>query len=104
MIGTRSHAADSRDDYTTLLRRVLLTDMDFLSNRALLHADRSSREESPVKNANVVQSGEFRTLDTNRTVSHDTERHFTPGDFFREAGVVIAVCLALGAFLQILLT
>jgi hypothetical protein len=78
--------------------------MDFLSNRALLHADRSGREETLVKNANVVQSGEFRTLDTNRTVSRDAERHFAPGDFFREAGVVIAVCLALGALFQILLT
>jgi hypothetical protein len=88
----------------TLLRRVLLTDMDFLSNRALLYADRSGREETLVKNPHFVQSGEFRTLDTNRTVSHDTDRHFTPADFFRKAGVVIAVCLALGAFLQILLT
>jgi hypothetical protein len=57
-----------------------------------------------VKNANVVQSDEFRTLDTKPTVNQDTDRHFTPGDFFREAGVVIAVCLALGAFFQILLT
>jgi hypothetical protein len=28
---------------------------------------------------------------------------FTPGQFFREAGVVIAVCLGLGLFVQILL-
>jgi len=57
-----------------------------------------------VKNANVVRSGEFRTLDTEPTDGRDADRHFTPGDFLREAGIVIAVCLALGAVFQVLLT
>jgi len=86
--------------------------MDFIFDRALLDAnstDYSSREEVDVKNANVVQRDEFRTLDMERTVDmnraagQDTDRQFTPGDFFREAGIVIAVCLALGAILQVLL-
>jgi hypothetical protein len=62
------------------------------------------RKEACVKNANVVQSDEFRTLAMERAANQDTDRQFTPGDFFREAGIVIAVCLALGAILQVLLT
>ena len=88
--------------------------MDFIFDRALLNANSyrlqrprralRGREEADVKNANVVQSDEFRTLDMEHTAGQDADRQFTPGDFFREAGIVIAVCLALGAILQVLLT
>ena len=57
-----------------------------------------------MKNANVVLSHEVRALDMEYAAKQETDRQFTPGDFFREAGIVIAVCLALGAILQVLLT
>ena len=36
------------------------------------------------------------------TVSSDRDKRFTPGQFFRELGTLIAVCLALGVLAQLL--
>jgi hypothetical protein len=62
------------------------------------------RKESNVKNANIVRSDEPFLLEVERTAIQETDQQFTPGDFFREAGTVIAACLALGLLMQLLLT
>jgi hypothetical protein len=56
-----------------------------------------------VKNANPAQSDEPFLLEVERTAVSETDEQFTPGDFFHEAGTVIAVCLALGVLMQLLL-
>jgi hypothetical protein len=43
-------------------------------------------------------------FEVERTTIQETHEQFTPGDFFRKAGTVIAVCLALGVLMQFLLT
>ncbi len=56
-----------------------------------------------MKNANPARSHEPFLLEVERTAVSETDEQFTPGDFFQEAGTVIAVCLALGVLMQLLL-
>ena len=44
-----------------------------------------------------------RGFDDEAVTSHDSGARFTPGQFFREAGTLIAVCLSLGLLMRILL-
>ena len=88
--------------------------MDFIFDHALLSAVGIARDRAPralpdrkecnVKNASPARSGEPFLLEVERTSTQETPEQFTPGDFFREAGTVIAVCLALGLLMQFLLT
>lgn len=88
--------------------------MDFISGSTLLSAVGIARDGAPralpgrkectVKNASPARSDEPFLLEVERTAIQETHEPFTPGDFFREAGTVIAVCLALGVLMQILLT
>jgi hypothetical protein len=57
-----------------------------------------------VKNASPARSDEPFLLEVERTATQEAHEQFTPGDFFREAGTVIAACLALGLLMQFLLT
>jgi hypothetical protein len=61
------------------------------------------RKECTVKNASPARSDESFLFEVERTATQETHEQFTPGDFFREAGTVIAVCLALGVLMQLLL-
>lgn len=58
-----------------------------------------------MKNANAVQVDQSRLAETRRasTEIQISGEKFTPGDFFREAGAIIAVCLGLGVLMQLLL-
>ena len=62
------------------------------------------RKECNVKNASPARSDEPFLLKVERTATQEAHEQFTPGDFFREAGTVIAVCLVLGVLMQLLLT
>ncbi|MGD0430151.1 MAG: hypothetical protein ABSA58_03580 [Acetobacteraceae bacterium] len=55
-----------------------------------------------MRNADIAGHPSPRVLDDENPDDVPAVR-FTPGQFFREAGVVIAVCLGLGLFVQILL-
>ena len=57
-----------------------------------------------MKNASPARSDEPFLLEVKRTAIQETHEQFTPGDFFREAGTMIAVCLVLGLLMQLLLT
>ena len=84
--------------------------MDFIFDRALLSAvgiahDRASRalpdhEECAVKSP--ARSDEPFLLEVERTAIPETHEQFTPGDYLVDAGTVIAVCLALGLLMQLL--
>lgn len=88
--------------------------MDFIFEFILLSAagitrDRASRvlrgrKEGTVKNASPARSHEPFLLEVERTANQETHEPFTPRDFFREAGTVLAVCLVLGLLMRLLLT
>jgi hypothetical protein len=88
--------------------------MDFIFDHALLSAVGIPRDTAPralpgrkeciVKNASPARSDEPFLLKVERTATQEAHEQFTPGDFFREAGTVIAVCLVLGVLMQLLLT
>jgi hypothetical protein len=56
-----------------------------------------------VKNASPTRSDQPFLFEVERTATQESHEQFTPGDFFREAGTVIAVCLAVGVLMQLLL-
>ena len=58
--------------------------------------------ECHVRNANIAQDVGQPALDAASTTRGDPAQ-FTPGQFFKEAGTVIAVCLTLGLLAQLLL-
>jgi hypothetical protein len=55
-----------------------------------------------VRNADIARHPSQHVLDQENSDDNLAVR-FTPGQFFREAGVVVAVCLGLGLFVQSLL-
>jgi hypothetical protein len=55
-----------------------------------------------VRNAEIARHPNPRVLDEANPDDLPVAR-FTPGQFFREAGALIAVCLGLGLFVQTLL-
>jgi|HubBroStandDraft_1064217.scaffolds.fasta_scaffold13705_4 hypothetical protein len=61
------------------------------------------RMEYDVRNANLARDASPHALETEDTVAADLNTRFTPGQFFREAGMIIAVCLGLGLLFQLLL-
>jgi hypothetical protein len=52
-----------------------------------------------MRSANIVQHIPSHALDQ----PSDIRSQYTPGQFFKEAGTVIAGCLALGLLMQVLL-
>jgi hypothetical protein len=56
-----------------------------------------------VRNIDIAQSGTPRALGVDQTNVPDSDASFTPGDFFKDAGTLIAVCLGLGLLMRILL-
>jgi hypothetical protein len=56
-----------------------------------------------VKNLHIVRDAMLRTPDIERTINTDPGTAFTPGEFFRDAGTLIAVCLGLGLLTRVLL-
>jgi hypothetical protein len=56
-----------------------------------------------VKNASPTRSDQPFLFEVERTATQESHEQFTPSDFFREAGTVIAVCLAVGVLMQLLL-
>jgi hypothetical protein len=88
--------------------------MDFIFGSTLLSAAGIARDTAPralrgrkectMKNASPARSDEPFLLGVERTAIQETHEQFTPGDFFREAGTMIAVCLVLGLLMQLLLT
>lgn len=87
--------------------------MDFIFWNALLSevgtardsgvANSARRKERIVKNVSSTQAQELFLLEVERSAAEETHEQFTPGDFFQEAGTVIAICLALGMLMQLLL-
>jgi hypothetical protein len=86
--------------------------MEFIFAHALLSAigivpitHRAWRgcKECSVKNVNVARGVRSHDFDQQQALSHDSGIRFTPGQFFKEAGTVIAVCLVLGLVAQVLL-
>jgi hypothetical protein len=59
--------------------------------------------ESDVSNANLARDATPHASDNEDTVTSGLNAQFTPGQFFREAGTIIAVCLGLGLLFQLLL-
>ena len=59
--------------------------------------------ERHMRNAELIRDERPHALDDEDTVASDTNARFTPGQFFREAGTIIAVCLGLGLLFQLLL-
>ena len=57
-----------------------------------------------MKNASPARSDEPFLAEVERAANQNTDEQFTPGDFFKEAGTVVAVCLALGLLMQLVLT
>ena len=56
-----------------------------------------------MKIANIVREGRSHIFDSSRGTRRDLGGTFTPGQFFREAGTLIALCLALGLLMSVLL-
>jgi hypothetical protein len=56
-----------------------------------------------MEHLNIARNARQRVFDADDADAHDTDRQFTPADFFKEAGAIIAVCLGLGVLMQILL-
>jgi hypothetical protein len=63
----------------------------------------SGRKEDHVKNLTVVRDVGQPTRNDEAVFAGDADTRFTPGEFFRDAGTVIAVCFGLGLLMQILL-
>jgi hypothetical protein len=59
--------------------------------------------ESNVRNASLAREAAPHAFDNEDTVTSATNARFTPGQFFREAGTIIAICLGLGLLFQLLL-
>jgi hypothetical protein len=59
--------------------------------------------QSNVRNASLPHDAAPHVFDQEDTVPSDPNARFTPGQFFREAGTIIAVCLGLGLLFQLLL-
>jgi hypothetical protein len=56
-----------------------------------------------VKNLNVVRDVAPDARNDAARFSNAANLRFTPGEFFRDAGTVIVVCLGLGLLMQVLL-
>jgi hypothetical protein len=56
-----------------------------------------------VRNINIERDVGPRSVAVEDTIVRDSNSEFTAGEFFKEAGEVIAVCLGLGLLTQILL-
>jgi hypothetical protein len=62
--------------------------------------------ECHVRNANFASDARSNVpdaVDDEETFPSGSGARFTPGQFFREAGTIIAVCLGLGMLIQIVL-
>ena len=57
-----------------------------------------------MKNANIPQNAVSHEFDENDMSPRETGIRFTPGQFFREVGTLIAVCLGLGLLAQVMLS
>jgi hypothetical protein len=60
-------------------------------------------EEDQVKNIHVARDMRPHDLEYEDKSVFDSVTPFTPGEFFKDAGTVIAVCLGLGLLMRILL-
>ena len=60
-------------------------------------------KESRVKNIKFDGDVNKHALAPGTTIIPDSNREYTPGEFFRDAGTLIAVCLGLGLAMQVLL-
>jgi hypothetical protein len=56
-----------------------------------------------VRNADITRHVRPRSLDHEDAPDRDHDSRFTPARFFREAGTIIAICLALGVLTRLLL-
>jgi hypothetical protein len=56
-----------------------------------------------VRDAGLPHDATPHAFDNEDTDASDPNTRFTPGQFFREAGTIIAVCLGLGLVFQLLL-
>jgi hypothetical protein len=59
--------------------------------------------ECHVKNADFARDARSHTLDDEDMITLEEGERFTPGQFFKEAGTIVAVCLGLGLLVQIVL-
>ena len=56
-----------------------------------------------MRNPDFARDARPHAFDDEDTVTHDEGERFTPGQFCKEAGTIIAVCLGLGLLVQIVL-
>jgi hypothetical protein len=59
--------------------------------------------ECYVRNPDFAGDARPHVLDDEDMFTHDEGERFTPGQFFKEAGSIVAVCLGLGLLVQIVL-
>jgi hypothetical protein len=81
--------------------------MEFIWGRALLSVIAGMRDagftECQVSNIDIARHGRPRALNEAGAAGNDAGERFTPGQFFKEAGTVVAACLVLGVLAQLLL-
>jgi hypothetical protein len=65
--------------------------------------DIAKPEDTVMKYAKSMRTDVSLTSDLKRSAIPESDERFTPGDFFRQAGAVIAVCLSLGFLVHLLL-
>jgi hypothetical protein len=63
----------------------------------------SGCKESHVRNIHIEAGMRQRALDVEDTVVENSSPRFTAGEFFKDAGGIIAICLGLGLLMQVLL-
>lgn len=56
-----------------------------------------------MRNIHIARDARPRALDAEKPIVDHFGPRFTPGEFFKDAGTVIAVCLVLGVIMQVLL-
>ncbi len=56
-----------------------------------------------MRNIHIEAGMRQRALDVEDTVVENSSPRFTAGEFFKDAGGIIAICLGLGLLMQVLL-
>jgi hypothetical protein len=55
-----------------------------------------------VRTIHTTRTGTPSAFSADDTAAHESGPRFTPGDFLKEAGTLIAVCLGLGVLMRVL--
>lgn len=99
---TTKIAVDSGKSYGILMEVGAAPNGIFILPRVTWARAFAGRKEGHVRNVDIAGDLE-RSAPRNKIASADDIVRFSPAEFFRDAGTVIAVCLGLGLLLQLLL-